>query len=243
MSLLRSSKPIGIRLSKIISPLRVFFYRVFTQTLWLGNAKLKLIIAITLSLAASTVYSQNSPLQSNNKPTSDFMSRFAVEAGVNITYPIQNLAEYNSSGNFNITGSIYAKIVNNVSVYFNYCYFDNDINYNRGLHGEFIPVYNTPIGGIKSFNIGGNYSFVYKNHIPFIEGGIGLYSFTNEFEANRTHYPFETKAQFGANLGAGYRYQFDKHLGLFVKGKLHSFSYESKYWSLWNLSGGVFVKL
>lgn len=223
----------------------IIIIAALVPTLQRGNARLKLIIAVTLSLTAlSTVYSQNSLLQENNRPSSNFMSRFAVEAGLNITYPIQNLAEYNKSGGFNFTGSVYAKIVNNVSVYFNYTYFDNDHNLHKGPQGESIPVYNTPIGGIKSFNIGANYSYEYKNHIPFVEGGIGLYSFTKEHEPNRTHIDnYETKTSFGANLGVGYRYQFDKHLGLFVKGKLHTFSYESKYWSLWNLSGGVFVKL
>jgi len=206
-----------------------------------------IVIAITL-MAAATAHSQYSSLQVNNSPSSNFMTRLAVEGGVNITYPIQNFAEYNSSGNFNFTGSLYAKIVNNISVYFNYSYLDNDVNLRHDNLGGSITVKYTPLGGIKVFNIGANYSYEYKKHIPFVEGGIGLYSFTiyqdltpGQFVHPDDTYP--TKTQFGANLGAGYRYQFDTHLGLFVKGKLHSFSYDSRNWSLWNLSGGVFVKL
>jgi hypothetical protein len=215
----------------------IIIIAALVPTLQRGNARLKLIIAVTLSLTAlSTVYSQNSLLQVNNSPTSNFMSRFAVEAGVNISYPIQNFAESNTSGSFNFTGSIYAKIVNKVSIYFNYCYINNDWIMKLNNRGEYVNDYYVPLGDIKSYNIGGNYSFEYKEHIPFIEGGIGLYTF-HEGGSDIS------KTSFGANLGAGYRFQFDKHLGLFVKGKLHTFSYDSKYWSLWNLSGGVFVKL
>ena len=211
--------------------------------------KLIIIMAVTLTLTTATAHSQNSSLQVNNTPSSNFMKRLAVEGGVNIPFPIQNLAEYNSSGNFNFTGSVYAKIVNNVSAYFNYSYLDNGSSPKHDIYGGSItPIY-TPLGGIKVFNIGANYSYEYKNHIPYIEGGIGLYSFTiyqiltpGQFvNSYNTSYP--TKTSFGGNLGVGYRYQFDTHIGLFVKGKLHTFSYDSKYWSLWDLSGGVFVKL
>jgi hypothetical protein len=187
-----------------------------------------------------TAHSQNSPLQENSSPSSNFMSRFAVEGGVNIAYPIQNLSRYNASNDFSGTGSIYANIINKVSLYFNYTNIHLSTD-ERRIEVNYMPDFYVPLRNIKSYNIGGNYSYEYKNHIPFIEGGIGLYSiYVNHPDvANYT----VTKTQFGANLGVGYRYQFVTHIGLFVKGKFHTFSYDSKYWSLWNLSGGVFVKL
>jgi hypothetical protein len=201
--------------------------------------RLIIVIAITL-MASATTFSQNSPLQGNNSPTSNFMSRFAVEGGVNIAYPIQNLARYNASNDFSGTGSIYANIVDKISLYFNCSYFPQS-TVERRIQVNYVPDLYVPLGKIKAYNIGANYSYQYKNHIPFIEGGIGLYQFYIN-EPNITNQSI-SKTQFGGNLGVGYRYQFDTHIGLFVKGKLHTFSYDSKYWSLWDLSGGVFVKL
>jgi hypothetical protein len=201
--------------------------------------KLIIVFAITL-MAATTVHSQNSPLQVNSSPSSNFMTRFAVEGGVNIAYPIQNLARYNTSDNFNFTASIYSKIVNNFYLYINYSNIKLSTD-ERHREVNYMPDFYVPFGNIKVYNIGANYSYEYKKHFPFIEGGIGIYSiYVNQpYVINL----ITSKTQFGANLGVGYRYQFDTHIGLFVKGKLHTFSYDSKYWSLWNLSGGVFVKL
>ena len=203
--------------------------------------RLIIVIAIAISLMVTvTAHSQNSPLEENSSPSSNFMSRFAVEGGVNIAYPIQNLAKYNTSDGFNGTASIYAKIVNKFSLYFNYSIINLSTD-ERHREVNYMPDFYVPFGNIKVYNIGGNYSFEYKNHIPFVEGGIGLYSiYVNQPNVINL---ITSKTQFGGNLGVGYRYQFDTHIGLFVKGKLHTFSYDSKYWNLWNFSGGVFVKL
>ena len=138
--------------------------------------KLIILIAVTLTLTAARAHSQNSPLQVNSSPSSNFMSRFAVEGGVNIAYPIQNLADYNSFRTFNFTASIYTKIINRFSLYFNYSYMGLYPEYQHGGQGESLPAYYIPTGNIKSYNIGGNFTFEYKKHIPFIEGGIGLYT-------------------------------------------------------------------
>lgn len=196
----------------------------------------KLIITLVIIFIwISTAFSQLMNTQFIEKTKSDILSRLSLEAGISLSYPIQNLAVVDTYTKYKFTGSIYAKLYNNASIYINYNYFGIEQKDN-------IVIYNIPMDKLYSFNTGINYSYDIKNHIPFVEGGIGLYSFTT-WEPNPPYTSKEvTKTQLGANLGAGYRYLFDKRLGLFIKGKFHSFSYNSKNWSFWNLSGGLFLE-
>ncbi|MFA7362205.1 MAG: hypothetical protein WC139_14335 [Candidatus Kapaibacterium sp.] len=196
----------------------------------------KLIIALAIIfVSVSSVFSQFMNIQLTDKTKSEFLSRFSVEAGVSLSYPIQNLAIVDAYSKYKFTGSIYAKLINNLSAYINYNYFGIE-------QKDDIVKYNIPTDKLYSFNVGINYSYDIKNHNPFIEGGIGLYSFTTREPNPQFSYKESTKTEFGANLGAGYRYFFDNRIGLFIKGKLHTFSYNSRNWSFWNLSGGLYLK-
>ncbi|MCX6157032.1 MAG: hypothetical protein WCK13_01005 [Ignavibacteriota bacterium] len=196
----------------------------------------KLIITIVIVLISiSSAFAQLMNIQLTDKSKSEFLSRLSLEAGVSLSYPIQNLAGVDTYTKYKFTGSIYAKLINNVSLYINYNYFGIEQKDN-------IVIYYIPRDKLYSFNVGINYSYEIKNHIPFIEGGIGLFSFTIWEPNPPITFNEVTKTQFGANLGAGYRYLFDRRLGLFIKGKFHTFSFSSKNWSFWNLSGGLYLR-
>lgn len=196
-----------------------------------------IIIIVLILVSVSSVFSQFKNIHFTEKSESDFFSRFAIEAGVSKSFPIQNFAIVASSPTkYKLTGSLYAKIIRNTSAYFNYNYI--------GIAPNEDPTVNyVPRDNLYTFNVGINYSYDIKNHNPFVEGGIGLYSFTF-FEPPDPGFPYKesTKTEFGANLGAGYRYLFDKRFGIFIKGKFHTFSYNSKNWSFWNISGGLYLK-
>lgn len=198
-----------------------------------------ILLSLIIVLITTSAYSQNSQLRLNSKPISDFASRLAFEVGISNSYPIQNLAKANTPGKYQFAGSVYGKLTDKFSIYFNYSY----IKFGYSGDYEHYDLYYLPMFTLRTYNIGANYSYEYKNHIPFVEAGLGLYSF-NVYEPA----PFPDmmtvvdKIQLGINLGAGYRYMFERRFGLFIKGKLHTFSYDSKNWSFWNISGGLYLR-
>ena len=198
-----------------------------------------ILILLIIVLAATSAFSQNLQLKKDNNLLDDIASRLAFEVGISNSYPVQNLSKANTPGKYQFAGSLYGKLSGKFSLYFNYSYIK--FGFSQGF--DVSELYYLPRFTLRTYNIGANYSYEYKNHIPFVEAGIGLYSF-NVYEPSQ--YP-ETmnvvdKTQPGINIGAGYRYMFERRFGLFIKGKLHTFTYNSKNWSFWNLSGGLYLR-
>jgi hypothetical protein len=197
------------------------------------------LIAAIIFIAAVSAYSQNLRIKKDNNLVDDIASRLAFEVGISNSYPVQNLSKSNTPGKYQFAGSIYGMLTDKVSVYFNYSY----IKFGYSGDYELSDLYNLPKNTLRTYNVGVNYSYEYKNHIPFVEGGIGFYSY-NVYEPA----PFPEmanvvgKIQPGINLGGGYRYLFDRRFGLFIKSKFHTFFYDSKNWSFWNISGGLYLK-
>ncbi len=200
----------------------------------------KLIITIViLFITVLSAYSQNLKLKKDNNLVDEIAARLSFEVGISNSYPIQNLSKANTTGNYQFAGSLYGKLSDKFSLFFNYSY----IKFGYSQDYEISELYYLPRYTLRSYNIGTNYSYKYKNHIPFVEAGIGLYSFYVIEPLPPPDIVKEvSKTQFGTNLGAGYRFLFDKRFGLFIKSKFHTFFYNTKNWSFWNLSGGLYLK-
>ena len=191
----------------------------------------------------SASFSQTTNPNRTSPDTTNLFSRLSVEAGVNLSVPIYDTYdEYDFYHGFTFCASVYGKIYDRYSAFINYSYlgvFPEKKSFLSGIPVDEHHYYG--LGGTETINVGLNYLFEKGSHIPYIEAGAGVYYFKRYPE--KLWYKSEYEYKFGFNLGAGYRFVYDKKIGIFVKSKYHHFFYRSASYNFINFSGGIFVKL